>query len=233
MYIIKTKKDFNRSSKMNCDTLPSLVSTKHVLGEGSQGKVYSMDNRTVLKVVYGSTNVDILTKAASIGIAPPIYDIRVCKEFTYYLQKRMAKPFEQTYDNQLPEIITRMIENGIFHNDVHQDNIMVDETGKLYLIDFDLATFVSDYGYTSFDRDVDTHSFWEDSDGNNHPIEFTEEQASRIYSVRPNVAKTERELATERKVEEAKKKARENLQQRIRSTKGRGKSRSRKTRKRT
>ena len=217
---------------MNCDTLPSLVSTKRVLGEGTQGKVYSMDNRKVLKVVYGSTNVDILTKAASVGVAPPIYDIHACKGFTYYVQKQMENPFEQTYADQLPELITRMIEHGIFHNDVHQNNMMIDEDGKLYLIDFDLATFVSDYGYTSFDRDVEKHSFWEDLDGNNHPIEFTEEQATRIYSVRPDVAKTEKEIAAERKVEEARKKARENLQRRIRSTKGGGKSGGRKTRKR-
>ena len=170
---------------MNCDTVVEQISTKNVIGEGAQGKVYSFDdndNNKVLKIMYGpySANVDLLKRAASIGVAPPIYDAHVCKDFTYYIQKKLETPFNPTYANQLPELLTRMIEHGIFHNDIHQNNMMVDETGRLFLIDFDMASFVSDYGYKSFDENVKYHSFWEDLQGDNHPIEFTEEQLARI-----------------------------------------------------
>jgi len=217
---------------MNCDTVVEHVATKNVIGEGAQGKVYPFDDK-VLKIIYGSSNVDLLKRAASIGVAPPIYDVQVCKGFTYYVQKRLEKPFDPTYAHQLPELVTRMIEHGMFHNDLHQNNMMV-ENGRLYLIDFDMASFVSDYGYKSFDSNVQHHSFWEDLQGDTHPIHFTEGQVLRIRSVRPDLAKTEKERNEERKVEDAKKKARENLQRQIRlrmNTRHTKKGRRRKTRK--
>ena len=53
-----------------------------------------------------------------------------------------VKKFTEEMMIQLFEILVKLEEKGIYHSDIHPGNILVDnKTGKIYLIDFGLASF--------------------------------------------------------------------------------------------
>jgi hypothetical protein len=54
-----------------------------------------------------------------------------------------VKKFTEEMMIQLFEILVKLEEKGIYHSDIHPGNILVDnKTGKIYLIDFGLASFM-------------------------------------------------------------------------------------------
>jgi serine/threonine protein kinase len=63
-------------------------------------------------------------------------------------EKKNAKPlsvvkkFTKKMLIELFKILVKLEENGIYHCDISEDNILVDKNDKIYLIDFGLASFM-------------------------------------------------------------------------------------------
>lgn len=74
-------------------------------------------------------------------------------------EKKDAKPlsvvekFTKEMMIQLFEILVKLEEKGIYHSDINDGNILVDnKTGKIYLIDFGLASFMMEDGVRKHQR---------------------------------------------------------------------------------
>ena len=182
-------------------TLPQMIK----LGEGNQGTIYDVGNNQVMKVTYEKINKDILYMASRSGIAPRIFGFEECPDGrTYYIQQKLFNTYNEKYLSQVSELVTRMFEAGLYHNDLRDDNMMADEKGKLYLIDFDLSNKISNYGSRYFDKSVKKHS-WFEHDGRDVHIEFTPIQMKRIQAMRPTIEITQGEIDSKNRVENARK----------------------------
>ena len=102
----------------------------------------------------------IAKRAAELGIGPALYDCFVTKDTKGSVQ--IIKIFEiiegKAWENiewaderqkmeaveQLDALIHKMNKAGIIHHDLHQGNVMVAKSGRIYIIDYDLAKFVDD-----------------------------------------------------------------------------------------
>lgn len=102
--------------------------------------------------------IEIAKKAASLGIGPALYDAFITKsndviKIVKVFEIIDGKPWADTVwsDDKkkhesvelLQEAIHIMNEAGIIHHDLHSGNVMVDTEGKVYIIDYDRARFVS------------------------------------------------------------------------------------------
>lgn len=101
----------------------------------------------------------IARKAAELGIGPEFYDIFVTHNDAHELI--IVKIFESiqgtSWENtewsspakkheaaeRLMKAVNIMNKAGIIHHDIHPGNVMVHTSGKLYIIDYDLARFVN------------------------------------------------------------------------------------------
>jgi serine/threonine protein kinase len=190
-------------------TLPQMVK----LGEGEQGAIYDVGNNRVMKVTYEKVNRDILYIASEAGIGPRIFGFEECPDGrTYYIQQKLFNAFKPGYASQIPELITRMFEAGLVHNDLKDDNMMADEKGRLYLIDFDLADKISGHGSVFFDKAVKKHSVYNDT----IPIQFTTSQMDRIMRTRPTVEMTQAELNRKEQLAKARELAKQQMLERQR-----------------
>lgn len=100
----------------------------------------------------------IAKRAAKLGVGPDIYDLFVTKDSK---GKIMIVKVSQIIDGKtwaatvwespkqkraaaevLKILIQKMNEVGIIHHDLHAGNVMVDKSGRVYIIDYDLAKFV-------------------------------------------------------------------------------------------
>jgi tRNA A-37 threonylcarbamoyl transferase component Bud32 len=179
------------------------ISRLKKLGEGEFGTIYDVDETHVLKVTKQQVNQDILEIASSRGIGPRVRRFQVCSNGDVrYVQEKLFQPFKPEFEPQLPELITRMFEAGIVHNDLHTENFMADKTGHLYLIDFDLAYKISEIGSKKFDMAVRSHSrYFDNKRDMNIPIEFTAQQLSRIQKMRPDMEYSKEETQSKLKLQ--------------------------------
>ena len=194
------------------NTLPKMVK----LAQGAQGEIYDVGNNRVMKVTYEKLNKEILYMASESGVGPRIFGFEECADGrTYYIQQKLFNNFSETYAPQVAELITRMFEAGLYHNDLRNDNMMADEKGKLYLIDFDLSRKISDYGGLYFDKSLKKHSEYE---YNNlvFPIEFTPQQMNRIKAMRPKIETTQSEIDAKIRLEKARELAKQQALERQR-----------------
>jgi tRNA A-37 threonylcarbamoyl transferase component Bud32 len=109
------------------------------------------------------------------NIGPKIYDFNICEEngilkiniLMEYMNGGTLKEwydknlFKKTHRNEIEEKINRTHDEGIFHRDVHLENIFVnvDKSGEphFYLGDFGLARTLD--GLTSITKQMDFNSF--------------------------------------------------------------------------
>ena len=208
-----------------CELLKDL-SKMVKLGEGQFGTIYDVGNNRVMKFSKDKVDRQILELASSSGIGPRIYGFETCPDGrTYYIQQKLINNFKQSYASQLPELLTRMFEAGLLHNDLHTENMMADESGRLYLIDFDMAEMISKVGFST--GALRKHSKYLDMITDEYiPIQFTEVQMNRIKKIQetPAVQKAElnRKLELQRVRDEARRQIAERQQQAIERLKGKG-----------
>ena len=105
----------------------------------------------------------IAKKAASLGIGPEMYDLFITKDakgkvlIVKVSQIINGKTWEDTeWDSpqqqhaaaiKLRAAIQKMNSAGIIHHDLAPRNVMVDKSGRVYIIDYDLAKFVKNEEY--------------------------------------------------------------------------------------
>ena len=179
------------------------ISRLKKLGEGEFGSIYDVDETHVLKVTKEQVKQDILELASRSGIGPRISKFQVCSNGEVrYVQEKLFQPFRAEFESQLPELITRMFEAGIVHNDLHTENMMADKAGRLFLIDFDLAEKISEIGSKKFDLAIRSHSRYLDHARDSKvPIDFTAQQMSRIQTARPGIEHSKEELQSKLKLQ--------------------------------
>lgn len=231
-------------SEYSCKMLKEHVLKTKPLATGAQGSVYLLGHDKVVKNTDEEINQRVWNIASSAGIAPYVYGVFNCGNErmldNYIVMKKLNKKFnvkEKGQLEQLPELLTRAIESGIFHNDLHDENFMVDESGKVYAIDFDLAQIFSENGYIYFDRRLPSNKRIELQDGHLLHIEFTPEQLERIQRMRPDVPETggeikrkkeEKEMLERRRQEVARKTEEETKKALEKILKGRARRKTRK-----
>jgi len=202
-----------------CELLKSLPQMVK-LGEGEFGSVYDVGNNRVMKVTRDKVDKNILDMASSSGVGPRIFGFELCPTGeTYYIQQKLVDQFKLKYEQQLPELITRMFESGLLHNDLHTDNMMADETGRLYLIDFDMTERIMDVGLTN--GSIRRHSSYLDIRTDTQiPIQFTETQMNRIKAIqqKPEVKQAEinSKLAAQKSREDARRQVEERTREAVR-----------------
>jgi tRNA A-37 threonylcarbamoyl transferase component Bud32 len=98
---------------------------------------------------------------------------------------KLTDPFKNSkYGNQIAKLFTQMIVGGVFHNDIHAENLMA-KGGRLYLIDFDNATLIPGMTKTEFDDTMKYHtSYTDETYSKRIPITFSKAQQSAIQKVR-------------------------------------------------
>jgi serine/threonine protein kinase len=133
-----------------------IITLNEIIGLGCQGTVYDGESNQ-----YGNVAVKELRKisddviqdiACRIGVGPEIFDLAYEKDMTYMVFEKLDRMicYKDIYDAQIAvqlcEAITLLIENGIFHNDIRETNIMLDFNGTLKIIDYDSAVlaFIDD-----------------------------------------------------------------------------------------
>lgn len=191
-------------------TVPIMIK----LAEGEFGTIYDVGNNQVMKVTKDKVDREILELASSSGIGPRIFGFEECLDGkTYYIQQKLVHPFRQEYASQLPNLITRMFEAGFLHNDLHTDNMMADESGRLYLIDFDAADKISKVGLS--DGSFRRHSKYLDMATDTEiPIQFTPQQLASIQRIRDDPAVKQAELATKLALQKVRDAARKQAEER-------------------
>jgi len=107
-----------------------------------------------------SNAAKIARKAATLEIGPQLYDIFIAKDAkgkvmivkvseiidgkTWADTEWESPEKKHAAAKQLQESVNKMNEAGIIHHDLHSGNVMVSNSGKVYIIDYDLAKFVQD-----------------------------------------------------------------------------------------
>jgi hypothetical protein len=124
-----------------------------IIGLGCQGNVYNADSdmygAIVVKEMKRKTlDTTIHNLAAELGIGPEIFGTHYdpSNGMSYIAFEKLERMV--TYNDvrspvighMLCESITRLIENGIFHNDIRGANIMIDNMGKVRMVDYDYST---------------------------------------------------------------------------------------------
>jgi len=198
------------------------------IGAGVQGIVYEdiSDKERVIKCFPSNTliNEKIMNLVSIKNIGPKYYGVFKTDDKICYIQEKLY-PIDMDnletgkYDKQLSKLITELILDGVFHNDIKYDNMLLTKDGKLRLIDFDLSTEISNYGYKMFDINVKNNSNVRLIDGSSKPIDFTPKQIQSILTMRPVIEKTLYEVEKEENLkkarEEAKERARLQAQERL------------------
>jgi tRNA A-37 threonylcarbamoyl transferase component Bud32 len=101
-------------------------------------------------------------KVSNIGIAPHVYASWVCHKFLYSVSytimeqihgenlvklytnqpandKRFFTNFKRKYYKKLAEAISKMHSVGVYHTDLHSNNIMVTKKGQIKILDYGMA----------------------------------------------------------------------------------------------
>lgn len=167
-----------------CRQIEEDIRRNKVLGKGKQGVVYDV-GKYVIKVSKGKVNKDILKRISDAGVTPHIHKIYECNGLTYLFMDKLTDAFKNSkYGNQISRLFTQMIVAGVFHNDIHAENLMA-KAGRLYLIDFDNATLIPGMTKKQFDDAMKYHtSYTDETYSKRIPIQFTKTQTLAIQKVR-------------------------------------------------
>lgn len=124
------------------------VLLKEILGIGGQGIVYSGESNlfgsVAVKEVLTEANIEITKKASDINVGPKFYGyIKEGNKTFLILEKLQRSPYFKidinSYIYQVCNLITILLEHGIFHNDLRDSNIMFTTYGILKIIDYESA----------------------------------------------------------------------------------------------
>jgi serine/threonine protein kinase len=131
------------------------ISLNEIIGIGGQGVVYSADSNlygsVVVKEIHFSTDTEITKIASDIKVGPTLYEVIYEGNKTFLVLERLiffrtgrSVISEDTYIYQLCGLVTLLLENGIFHNDLRDTNIMFSKSGfgdygSLRIIDYESA----------------------------------------------------------------------------------------------
>jgi len=104
--------------------------------------------------------ISITKKVAELKIGPQLYDVFVVKVGETYVLIKIYEYVEGTTWNKhvfkskknynkaistLEQYIRTINKNGILHKDLHNENVMITADERIYIIDFDLASYVSNF----------------------------------------------------------------------------------------
>ena len=140
---------------------------KKKIGQGVYGNVFEIDDKKVVKIIKFEgkqpmknfiQEVEMMKKSATIGIGPKVFDHYTCCQhfgscygiiiMEYIngstLRDWAAKPHgKKTKDEMLNKIraaIQKLHAHSIFHNDLHNTNILIAKNGNVKIIDYGYAT---------------------------------------------------------------------------------------------
>ena len=140
---------------------------KKKIGQGFYGNVFEIDDKKVVKIIKFEgkqpmknfiQEVEMMKKSATIGIGPKVFDHYTCCQhfgscfgiiiMEYIngstLRDWTAKPHgKKTKDEMLNKIraaIQKLHAHSIFHNDLHNTNILIAKNGNVKIIDYGYAT---------------------------------------------------------------------------------------------
>ena len=169
-----------------CKEIERDIKKSKVLGKGNQGVIYEMGN-VVIKATKAKINKEVLQRASETGIGPKLVDVHECNGITYILMENMDSPFKDSkHGNQVQGLVFRMIRGGIFHNDIHAENMMA-KNGRLYFVDFDNATLIKDMTPEEFDEALRYHmSYTDETYSKRIPLQFTKAHMNSILAMRPH-----------------------------------------------
>jgi predicted Ser/Thr protein kinase len=168
-----------------CREIERDIKKSRVLGKGNQGVIYDM-GEIVVKATKAKVDERVIRRAADTGIGPKIMGIHKCNGITYIMMENMDDPFKDSkHGNQVRGLMYKMIRAGIFHNDVHAENMMA-KNGRLYFVDFDNATLIEDMTSSEFDEALKYHmSYTDETYSKRIPLKFTAAQMKAILEMRP------------------------------------------------
>lgn len=119
--------------------------------------------KQILTYLLPKTELEIQREAAKAGIGPEIYDVFNEGNYTYIIMAKLDKTFgqalseiqtqfEEAYELILEAVnkINELHELGISHNDITFNNMMVDKTGNVFLIDYGTASYSDEGFYNDF-----------------------------------------------------------------------------------
>ena len=168
-----------------CKELERDIKKSRILGKGNQGVIYDM-GEVVIKATKANVDERVLHRAADAGIGPKIVAIHKCNGITYIMMENMDVPFKDSkHGNQVRGLMVKMIRAGIFHNDIHAENMMA-KNGRLYFVDFDNATLIENMTGEEFDDALKYHmSYTDETYSKRIPLNFTRAQMMAILEMRP------------------------------------------------
>lgn len=167
-----------------CKKIEADIRKSRILGKGAQGVIYDFGN-FIIKVSRGKLNREILKRVSDAGVSPRILQTYECNGLNYILMDKLTEPFKDSkHGNQISRLFTQMILAGVFHNDIHAENLMA-KNGRLYLIDFDNATLIPTMTKKEFDDTMKFHtSYTDETYSKRIPVPFTKTQKAAIERVR-------------------------------------------------
>ena len=126
-----------------------------IIGFGSQGLIYETEDKNiVVKKVKGYVDYKIHVLASSLDISPTLHEIIYHDNDTYFVYERMKSHINFKCNSKMDEIInlfSKMLSNGIFHNDLKDLNIMYDMNDNPKIIDFDSAVYYDNLTICQFE----------------------------------------------------------------------------------
>jgi serine/threonine protein kinase len=192
-----------------------------VIGHGTQGIVYEYTRNKVIKCSNNTINEKIMNLVSIKNIGPKYFGVfKTESGVNCYIQEKLYpidiyKLETGVYDRKLCKLITELIIDGIFHNDIKYDNILVTKEGELRLIDFDLSTEISDYGYKKFDNLMENNMEIILKNGEIRSLKFTDKEIEKILKMRPRIPKTLLEIENEDKLRKAREEAKLLVEERM------------------
>ncbi len=168
-----------------CKEIERDIKKSRVLGKGNQGVIYDM-GEVVVKATKAKVDERVLHRSADARIGPNIVAVHKCGAITYIMMENMDEPFKDSkHGNQVRGLMYKTIRAGIFHNDVHAENMMA-KNGQLYFVDFDNATLIDDMTGKEFDEALKYHmSYTDETYSKRIPLNFTRAQMTSILEMRP------------------------------------------------
>lgn len=136
------------------------------IDEGFHGEIYSFINNSnrlksgkyvikILRTALSSDDRAYLKSLSNHGLIPKVYEI---KEYYYIMKFVNAKTLDSIYTkfsksdlkiivNEIKKLVAIWHKLGYAHGDINTRNIMITESGKIYIIDPILTEFAEDVDY--------------------------------------------------------------------------------------
>lgn len=165
-----------------CKEIEKDIKKSKALAKGTQGITYDL-GEVVIKATKSQINDVILQRMSDAGVSPKVLNIYKCNGITYILMEKLTEPFKDSkHGNQVRNLMFKMIRAGVFHNDIHAENMMA-KNGRLYFLDFDNASLIDNMTQKEFDEAFKYHtSYTDETYSKRIPIQFTEAQLKELRS---------------------------------------------------